>query len=159
VFARDAEWEGIVTLSEGPFPAHPTPGSLIWRILGWMISLVLIGALGVIWMVRRCATSFSIGPRPQRSGRSFFGDVASHVTGSVIAERVFGVRRDAPTRNVRLRLDSGAVGIARLEGDVVAGAPASGDRVRLRGRLLRGTLLVRRGWNLTTGTDIALREA
>lgn len=157
MFAPRVEWEGTVTHVEGPFLATRSPRPRPVRILLWSVGILAVGALGIVLLARRMAPSALRYSRRASQG-SFLAGVATHAAGTMVASRLTGNERGTLVRNLRLRLPTGAAAAARLEGDVVAGMPAPGDRVSMRGRILGGTLLVEQLRNLTTSSDLVVRR-
>ncbi|RMH78718.1 MAG: hypothetical protein D6681_19835 [Calditrichaeota bacterium] len=118
------------------------------------ILLILLGLLPLVLLYITFRIAFAIifrmlGFRP---GMTFFGHFFWIMVG-----RGHSGGREEPVMNAVIRTSTGEQRTVRIKGHLVRGSLQSGDRVALNGRWDGGTLLFRRGRNLTTGSELRLR--
>lgn len=88
----------------------------------------------------------------------FFSSLASQIIGFFLMGKLFGPKEQVPVRDIRLRDDSGLEHLVRIRGELVAGNMNVGDEVEVEGFNRRGTLMLRRGLNKRTRSEIRVKR-
>jgi len=146
---------GTVIAVEPPYMAKPETDwlrillKLAMGILFLPVILVVVIA-GLI--VGRTFSILGIG------ASKFFSGIASQMIGFFLAGKLFGPKEQVPVRDIRLRDASEQEHLVRIRGELVAGNVNVGDEVEVEGFDRRGTLMLRRGKNLRTRSEIRVKR-
>jgi len=145
---------GTVIAIEPPYMAKPESNWLLKFILGIILSPFIIGL--TIFLVI-FSTFFSMFTGGRSGGPGLVSNIISQVVGFFLTGKLFGPKDQVPVRDIRLRDDSGQEHLVRIRGEIVAGNMNVGDVVEIEGYNRRGTLMVRRGWNKRTRSEIMIK--
>jgi len=113
---------------------------------------ILLGVLAAI-MIMQMLSPFS---RNRRYGHS--SSLSSHIVGFFLTQQLIRPKEQISVRDIRLRDKSGQEHLVRIQGQLVNGNMIVGDEVEVEGFNRRGTLMVRRGFNKRTRSEIRIRR-
>jgi len=146
---------GTVIAVEPPYMAKPETD---WRRILFKLAmgiLLLPVILGVVISALIIGLAFSflgIG------SSKLFSGLASQMVGYFLTGKLFGPKEQVPVRDIRLRDASEQEHLVRIRGELVAGNVNVGDEVEVEGFDRRGTLMLRRGKNLRTRSEIRVKR-
>jgi len=154
--------EGQVIHIEQPYMARPDFSwiGLLIRLLVCGIAFFVFGpiALGIIFAMIIFSTMLSIFlPFNRRSGPGFISSVATQFVGFFLTSKLLSPKADVPVRDVRLRDKSGQEHLIRLKGDLVVGNVNVGDEIEVEGYDRKGMLMLVRGKNKRTRSEIRIK--
>ncbi len=146
---------GTVIAVEAPYMAKSETDWL--RILfkfaiGIILLPIILGAVIAALIIGITFSILGIG------ASRFFSSLASQIIGFFLVGKLFGPKEQVPVRDIRLRNDSGLEHLVRIRGELVAGNMNVGDEVEVEGFNRRGTLMLRRGKNLRTRSEIRVKR-
>jgi hypothetical protein len=148
---------GVVVHIDGPYMARR---EFDWAKLAIKAAVLLVFSpilmsVAVVWMAIAIGASL-FGFR--RGGPGFISGVATQVVGFFLTSRLLGPKPDTPVRDVRVKDTGGNERLVRIHGDFAAGNVNVGDDITVKGVDRRGTVILRRGFNHRTGSDIRVRR-
>ncbi len=155
--------EGQVIHIEPPYMARPDFSwiGLLIRLLVCGIAFFVFGpiALGIIFAMIIFSTMLSIFfPFNRRSGPGFISSVATQFVGFFLTSKLLSPKADVPVRDVRLRDKSGQEHLIRIKGDLVVGNVNVGDEIEVEGYDRKGMLMLVRGRNKRTRSEIRIKR-
>lgn len=71
---------------------------------------------------------------------------------------LLGEHRQVPVRYLRIEDTSGQLRVVKMKGEVITGMISTGDHLLFWGKWNSGSLIMIKGHNLTTGSDVYLRQ-
>ncbi|RJR44329.1 MAG: hypothetical protein C4567_04490 [Deltaproteobacteria bacterium] len=134
-------------------------GGFLLKLLLVFLGVLILGPLVLGFVVVMVAMSlllrlfFGGGG----GGRGFFSSVASQVVGFFLTSKLIGPRAEIPTRDVRVREQTGQEHLVRIKGEIIAGNITVGDEVIVEGYDRQGTLMLSRGWNKRINSEIRVK--
>ncbi len=155
-------WFGFRTVSGTVLAVEPPQmaprETSAWGWLGKLLLLpVLIGAGAAFMLIK---FSFSLFDSSARGARQpgFASNIGNQVTSYVLFNKLFGPKEQVPVQSVRVRDSCGQEHQVQIRGDLYAGHLTPGDDVELEGYDRRGTLILARGWNKRTRSEIIVKR-
>lgn len=123
--------------------------------LGVALLPVIIGILAALALISFVFSFLgsSGGGRP-----GFISNVSSQVMGFFLTRKMLGPKEQDPVRDIRLRDKSGQEHLIRIQGELISGNVSVGDEIEVEGMDRRGTLILSRGWNKRTHTEIIVKR-
>jgi hypothetical protein len=94
----------------------------------------------------------------RRRGPGFISGIATQVVGFFLTSRLLGPKVQTPVRDLRVKDGAGAERLVRIQGEFTAGNVNVGDDITVEGADRRGTIILRRGFNHRTGSEIRVRQ-
>ena len=162
LFGLGRRVQGTVLAAEPPYQieARPSPIAIVMRVLLFAAGLFIVPLVLIVGLSFRLAKTILMWQFGVRGGASSHGlgsQLASQLIGYFLMGKLFGQRRLIAVRDIRVRDRAGGEHLVRVEGDIVGGNLSVGDEVIVEGRDHHGTLVFRRGLNLRTNAQIAVR--
>jgi hypothetical protein len=155
--------KGTVISVEPPYMGHPDFSwiGLLLKLSLLILAVIIIGPviIGIIigLMVTLLMFSF-VFPRGTSHTTGCLTGMLRQMVGFFLTRKLLGPKPDVPVRDVRLRDTSGQEHLVRIKGDIVRGNMNVGDEVEVEGFNRGGTLLLSRGRNIRTRSEIKVRR-
>lgn len=146
---------GTVIAVEPPYMAKPETDwlrILLKLAMGILLLPVILGVVIAGMIVGKTFSILGIG------ASKFFSGIASQTIAFFLTGKLFGPKEQVPVRDIRLRDDSGQEHLVRIRGELFAGNISVGDEVDVEGFDRRGTLMLRRGLNKRTRSEIRVKR-
>ena len=140
---------GTVLRVDAPYPGKREV-NIVRVLCKVLLAFLVIPILLPFWIVLSLFRSDSIRP-------SFTSQVAVRVTSYWLSLKLYGDRRAALIRDIRVRDGAGQQWLVRIIGNFVAGALSVGDDVTIEGVDRQGTIVFRRGMNHTIRCAIVVK--
>ena len=146
---------GIVIVVEPPYMATVQTGWLSFFLklsLGILFLPILLGVVAGVMIMRMTFSFLGFGKSDFSSG------IISQMVGYFLTHRLLKPKEQISVRDVRLRDKHGQEHLVRIRGELVAGNMNVGDEIEVEGFNRRGTLMIRRGFNKRTRSEIRVRR-
>jgi hypothetical protein len=155
--------EGQVIHVEPAYMARPdfNWGGFFIKLLIAGFSLLIFGPIALGFIIFFFVLSLLLSilfPMNTSRGPGFLSSVASQVVGFFLTSKLLGPKADIPVRDIRLRDKTGQEHLIRLKGDLISGNINVGDEIEVEGYDRRGTLMLKRGLNKRTRSEIRVKR-
>ena len=162
LFSKLYGWEkvsGSVIAVDQPYQIEKvsTPfKSILKFVFGIIIFPIIICTVLAIAFTRKIH-SF-LDNRPTRSGSGFGSRIMSHFFGYFLIGKLTGPKETISVKDIRLRDKKGREYLLRVIGDLVMGNFSVGDEIIVEGKNEGGAIIVKKGWNCRTKSEIKVRR-
>lgn len=154
--------EGRVIHIDAVYLARPdfNWGVFLFKLSLFIVAVLVIGPIiiGIVLGVVLVSLILSaIFPRGVANRPGCLSSLATQVFGFFLSSKLRSPQADVPVRDARLRDAQGQEHLVRIKGEITSGNINAGDEVEVEGPNRNGTLVVRRGWNKRTRSEIRVR--
>lgn len=156
-FSTRTVLRGVVIHVDGPYMAQREFGwaKLAVRVAVFLIFSPILVSVAAMWFVLLVVASL-LGIHSR--GRGFISGIATQVVGFFLTSRLLGPKAQTPVRDLRVKDGTGAERLVRIQGEFTAGNVNVGDDITVEGADRRGTIILRRGFNHRTRSEIRVRQ-
>jgi hypothetical protein len=154
---------GTIIQADPPYMGHPDFSWLGLAVKATLLilAIIVLGPIVIGVFVGLAVVALMVSflfPRNSSQTSGCLSSLASQMVGFFLTKRMVGSKPEIPVRDFRLRDDDGQEHLIRIKGELVSGSLGVGDEVEVQGIDRRGTLILRRGTNKRTRSEIQVRR-